>query len=417
MASHHHPHKLHHSREGFNRGRPNSGHQPALLVQGASPSRLAGSREPTLALGGLEHCGEVGPTASRGGGCRGFLCSCPRGRAHLCQRHTRSGRCGDTPSGSSPRWLPLAGSSSTSLNTPGNSEQGRRDVERQRDPRQSPAQEQSTPTAPTTRGTRRRPCASPAPCCLPRAASFLLCRRTPGDAVPLARPSAATHNIPTRRTAPLDGTELAAILHGAGGAEVKGHGLGRAVARWQWCWRTAVFPISCPVPSGCCRDGNTRLRGVGRQQPPDRRAASTHAWEYGQPQTWYREACWRPPARRLPGGCPLPLPSAKSPVSPWQSPSSALPILLARCARAPLALGEEQGRAVPSLQLPFPCCPSLWRQATSRPFLSPILPSPGCLCPVPSRPLRRTAGLGDATHRAQHPHGPGPGGACRPPKT
>lgn len=58
----------------------------------------------------------------------------PRGQAHLCRWHTHSGRCGDTPSGSSPRWLPLAGSSSTSVHTPGNSEQGRRDVERQRDP-------------------------------------------------------------------------------------------------------------------------------------------------------------------------------------------------------------------------------------------------------------------------------------------
>ena len=243
----------------------------------------------------------------------------------------------------------------------------------------------------------------------PRATSFLPCRRTAGDAVPLAWPSAATQEVSTRRTAPLDGTEPAAILHGAGGVDVKGHGLGCAMAQQQWWWRTVVFPISCPVPSGCCRDGSTRPRGVGRE----RTAASR------QPCHEHAGLGIRPAPNLVPGSlletpCPASAgwlspssPRHKTPVSPWRSPSSVLPILLARCTHAPLALGEKQGRAVPSLQLPVPCCPSLWHQAMSRPFSSPILPSPGCVCPALSRPMRRMPGPGDATHRAQHPHGPG----------
>ena len=118
----------------------------------------------TPVSGGLKGCGAAGPGVW---GCQGTPRPHPRGRAHLCRRRTRSGRRGDTPSGSSPRWLPLAGSSSTSSHAPGNREQGRREMRRdKRESRgQSPAREQSTPT-PSSR-----------------------------DAVPLAPPFTATHKI------------------------------------------------------------------------------------------------------------------------------------------------------------------------------------------------------------------------------
>lgn len=195
---------------------------------------------------------------------------------------------------------------------------------------------------------------------------------------------------------------------------MKGHGLGHVMAWWQQWWRTVVFPISCPVPSGCCRDGSTRPRGVGREWA----AAS------GQPCcTPGNTSSPKPGTGGLAGDPCLasagwlspPSPQHKNSMSPWRSPSSVLPILLARHARAPLALGEEQLRAVPSLQLPFPYCPSPWHQATSRPFSSPILPSPRCVCPALSHPLRRMAGLGDTSHQAQHPHGPGEVGGTLPP--
>lgn len=46
---------------------------------------------------------------------------------------------------------------------------------------------------------------------------------------------------------------------------MKGQGQGRAMAWWQWWMRTTVFPISCAVPSGCCRDRNPQPHGVGRE--------------------------------------------------------------------------------------------------------------------------------------------------------
>lgn len=61
--------------------------------------------------------------------------------AHLCRWHTRSGRCGDTPSGSSPPWPPLAGSSSTSEHAAGRE----RETER---PRQSPKWPPLSPSCP-----------------------------------------------------------------------------------------------------------------------------------------------------------------------------------------------------------------------------------------------------------------------------
>lgn len=110
-------------------------------------------------------------------------------------------------------------------------------------------------------------------------ASFLPCQRTTGDAVPLTQP----HKVSTHGTTPLDGTEPSAILYGA----------------WTWgCARFTVSPISCPIPSGCCRDGST-------QQPPESHAVNTEAWEYSQPQNRYCGACWRPQA--LQSACPLPL--------------------------------------------------------------------------------------------------------------
>lgn len=66
--------------------------------------------------------------------------------AHLCRWHTRSGRCGDTPSGSSPPWPPLAGSSSTSEHAAGRE----RETER---PRQSPKWPPLSPSCPP----RQRP--------------------------------------------------------------------------------------------------------------------------------------------------------------------------------------------------------------------------------------------------------------------
>lgn len=383
-------------------------------VQGASPSRLAGSHEPTLALGGFERCGTAGPAASRVGGCQGTPRPCPRGGAHLCRRHTRSGRCGHTPSGSSPRWLPLAGSSSTSLKAPGNSEQGRRNVERQRRPRQSPARERSTPTAPAAKGTRRRSRASPAPRCLPpRAAPFL---PVPGHG--------------GRRRA----SRLAVCRHARGFSPLyrspgwhrsqppRGRGLGCAVARWQrWQrWqRTPVVPISCPVPSGCCRDGSTQPRGTGREraaasaQPRHEHARLGMALDAASPKpgiggggTLAGDPC---PASA--GWLSPPSPQHNTPVSPWWYPSSVLPISLARCARAPLALGEGQGRAAPSLQLPITVASGhlapifVSHPASTRLRLSRSEPAPathswagGCIPMV----------LGGG--------GKG-GGACHPPKT
>lgn len=140
----------------------------------------------------------------------------PRGRAHLCRWHTRSGRCGDTPSGSSPRWLLLAGSSSTSVHAPGNSEQGGRDVERQRDPVRAQRRRRE-PQQPQQRGQRGCPRFSPAPPCLSQATCFLPCQRTANHTVPVTWLSAAMHEVSTCHTTPLDDTEPTAVLHGAGG--------------------------------------------------------------------------------------------------------------------------------------------------------------------------------------------------------
>lgn len=59
---------------------------------------------------------------------------------------------------------------------------------------------------------------------------------------------------------------------------------------------------------------------------------------------------------------------------PLQQP----PILLTRCGLAPISVGEEQGSVTPSLQFPFPCCPSRWHQPLLCPFSSPTLQQLSC---------------------------------------
>lgn len=346
-----------------------AGHSTLLPPPSGSAAAEAGqtqdtswhSHEPTLTSGGLEGGGAAGWV----GGCRGSPCPCPRGRAHLCRQHTRSGRCGDTPSGSSPRWLPLAGSSSTSVTAPGNPERGRRDAERQRDP----VRAQRSSNAPRRPQPRWHRDGAPTPL-QPHAAS------PPGSTLPPEPAHRGRRRVPAicshARGFHPPHHRPAAIPRGAGGE-----------GTWPGPCHggTEVFPSSSPIPSGCCRHESTRPRGVGRE-----RAAAA-----GRPQTRYWGSCWRPPACPcqvdVPSLSPAQNPRVPLVVSPQHPPyyaCSLCPVVLAR--------GEEQGRAVLSPQLPFPCRPSLWHQATLRPFSSPAPPSLGCIGPAPAAPY--DAGLG-----------------------
>lgn len=134
--------------------------------------------------------------------------------AHLCRWHTRSGRCGDTPSGSSPPWPPLAGSSSTSEHAAGRE----RETER---PRQSPKWPPLSPSCP-----------------------------------PRQRPPSSAHAPRHRLRPPFFGWKM---LKAESGQEGKGRG--RAMARGQTpcphgsvpAVSSLICPPQCPhAPGGLC---------------------------------------------------------------------------------------------------------------------------------------------------------------------
>lgn len=149
-----------------------------------------------------------------------------------------------------------------------------------------------------------------------QAAPFLPSRRTAGDAVPL--PSAATHVVSTRRTTALQPSPV--------GQEGKGHGLGRAtVAR-----RCSPAPAPSPVgAAGMRAPGPVVWAGKG-QQLPDGPKPGTGGLA-GDPLP--APARWMSP----------PSPQHKTPVSPWWSPRSILPIMFAHCAL--WSLLRERSRA------------------------------------------------------------------------
>lgn len=103
--------------------------------------------------------------------------------------------------------------------------------------------------------------------------------------------------------------------------------------------------ISCSGPSGCCRDGSTRPCGMGRERAAAHRPGNRASPKHG--------------TRRLAGDL---LPRLCGVLVPFLSPAQRPHVPLVVSQQHPyfpcsMCKGEEQSRAIPSLQLPFPLLP------------------------------------------------------------